>query len=171
MKVETRKCKNVVMRLSLLILIITQFIPACFAVSSDEASDAIKQADRDLGSAFVAVAEAEGAGADVSVFLSKLGSAGDFLSEAYVAFRARDYGNASLFAMECSNAVESVARDGARLKADAEREHSDRLLLTAAWSGVGLVLLLVLGFFGWKFLKRWYFRRILGMKPQVEGEQ
>jgi len=171
MKRETKGYRSVTICLTVSMLLAVWLVPACFAVDAVEASGAIGQAKRDLGSAYAVVAEAEGAGADVSVLLNKLGSAGDFLSEAYVAFRAEDYGNASLFAVECSRVVEGVAGDAARLKADAERAHSERSLLTAAGSGVGLVLLLVLGFFGWKFLKRRYFRRVLNMKPQVEGAQ
>ena len=164
---EMKSYRNVAVCLAVSVLLVVWLVPACFAVDAVEASGAIGQAERDLGSAYVVVAEAEGAGADVSVLLDKLGSAGDFLSEAYVAFRAGDYGNASLLAMECSHVVEGVAGDAARLKVDAERAHSDRLLLTATASGVGLVLLLVFGFFGWKFLKRWYFRRALDMKPRL----
>ena len=169
MKRETKSCRSIAVCLTVSMLLAVWLVPACFAVDAVEASGAIGQAERDLGSAYAVVAEAEGAGADVSVLLNKLGSAGDFLSEAYVAFRAGDYGNASLFAMECNHAVEGVAGDAARLKADAERAHSDRLLLTATASGVGLVLLLVFGFFGWRFLKRWYSRRVLDMKPEMEG--
>jgi len=169
MKHETKSCRSVAVCLSVSMLLAVWLVPACFAVDAVEASGAIGQAERDLGSAYVVVAEAEGAGADVSVLLNKLGSAGDFLSEAYVAFRAGDYGNASLFAMECNHVVSGVAGDAARLKLDAERARSDRLLLTSAGSGVGLVLLLVLGFSGWRFLKRRYHKRVLDMKPHVEG--
>jgi hypothetical protein len=171
MRVKTLKCKKTAVALCLLILMIAQFTPSCFAVSFDEASEAINQADRDLRSAFSAVAGAEVAGADVSVLLGELESAGDFLSEAFVAFRTGDYENASLFAMECRNIVEGISEDGLRLKANAESAQRNKFFLTAAGSGVGLVLLLVFGYLGWRFLKRWYFRRLLSMIPQVEGEQ
>jgi hypothetical protein len=171
MKRGTKGYRGVAVCLIVAMLLAVWFVPACFAVDAVEASSALGQAERDLGSAYVVVAEAEGAGADVSVLLNKLGSAGDFLSKAYVAFRAGDYGNASLLALECSHAVEGVAGDAAGLKANAEGAHSDGLLSAVAESGVGLVLLLVLGFLGWNFLKRWYFRRVLDMKPQVEGAQ
>ena len=171
MKRRTKGCRIIAICLIASMLLAVCLVPACFAVDIVEASSAISQAERDLGSAYVAVAEAEGVGADVSVLLNKLGSAGDFLSKAYVALRAGDYGNASMLAMECSHAVDGVAGDAARLKADADRARNDRLPLTVTESGVGLVLLLVLGFLGWKLLKRWYFRRALDMKPQVEGAQ
>jgi len=170
-KRETKSCRSIAVCLTVSMLLAVWLVPACFAVDAVEANTAIGQAERDLGSAYAVVAEAEGAGADVSVLLNKLGSAGDFLSEAYAAFRTGDYGNASVLAMECNHAVEGVAGDATRLKLDAERARSDRLLLTSVGSGVGLVLLLVLGFSGWRFLKRRYHKRVLDMKPQVEGAQ
>ena len=149
-------------------LLAVWFVPVCFAVDAVEASIVINEAERGLSSAYVVVADAEGAGADVSALLSKLDSAGDFISEAHVAFWSGDYENASVLADECSNAVKGIADDAARLKTDAEKALSDRLLLTVTESGVGLILLLVFGLLGWKLLKRHYFRRALEMKPQME---
>lgn len=171
MKRRTKGYRSVAVCLIVAMLLAVWLVPACIAVDAVEASGAISQAERDLGSAYAVVAEAERSGADVSALLNKLGSAGDFLSEAYAAFRTGDYANARALAMECSSAIEGVAGDAARLKADAERARSDRLLLTSVGSGVGLVLLLVLGFSGWRFLKRRYHKRVLDMKPQVEGAQ
>jgi hypothetical protein len=163
-----KNLRNVIVCFAVLTLTTASFLPTCFAVDATEASGAIGQAEHDLGSAFAVVAEAESAGADVSVLLNKLENADDFLTEAYIAFRAGDYGNARLFAVNCSRAVEGVADDAARFNANAETARSDRLFLTVTESGAGLVLLLVLGFFGWSFLKKRYFKRVLGMKPEVE---
>jgi hypothetical protein len=163
-----KNLRNVAVYLTVLTLTTACFLPMCFAVDAAEASGTIGQAEHDLGSALAAVAEAESAEADVSALLNKLESANDFLSEAYAAFRTGDYGNASLFAVNCSHAVEGVADDASRLNANAKTTRSDRLLLTVTESGAGLVLLLVLGLIGWRLLKRRYFRRILDMKPLVE---
>jgi len=157
--------------LVVLMLLAVCFVPGCFAVDAVEANFAIDQAERDLGSAYVVVAEAEDAGADVSALLSKLGGASDFLSAAHVAFRAEDYVAASELAVECSRAVEGVAEDAAYLTADAEKARSDGLIFAVAGSSVGLVLLDVFGFLGWRFLKKRYYKRVLDMKPIVESVQ
>ena len=155
--------------LAVFLLVAVLVVPVCFAVDSEEAINAISQAEMDLGSAYTSIVEAEGAGADVSVLLSKLNTAGVFLSEAYSEYRSADYENAGSLALECIHAVDGISDDAVRLKADSERARSDVLTLSAALSGVGLVLLLVFGFLGWRFLKRWYFRQVLKKKPQVEG--
>jgi hypothetical protein len=171
MKRGARGCRGVVVCLIAAMLLAVWLVPACSAVDSAGASGAISQAERDLSSAYVAVAEAERSGADVSALLNKLGSAGDSLSRANAAFRTGDYANASALAAECSSAVAGVAGDAARLKADADAARSDRLLFAVVVSSVGLVLLVVFGFLGWRSLRRRYFRQVLGMKPRVGGAE
>jgi hypothetical protein len=73
--------------------------------------------------------------------------------------------------VECSSAIKGVAGDAVRLKSDAEAARSNGLLFAVVELSVGLVLLVVFGFLGWKLLKRRYFKQFLGMKPQVEGTE
>src|SRR3972149_4144133 len=91
MKLRTKGCRSFFVCLTVLMLLAIWFVPDCFAVDAVGTNDAIGQAERDLSSAYVAVAEAEDAGADVSLLLNKLEGAGGFLSAAYSAFRAGDY--------------------------------------------------------------------------------
>jgi hypothetical protein len=158
--------KNAV--LILLFLAVTQLMPTCLAISSDEAGEAIEQAERNLGSAYIAVAEAESAGANVSMLLSKLRIAANLLSEAHMAFRIRDYDNSSSFAAASNHAIEGAVDEGVHLKEDAEREKINSFLLTAVLSVVGVILVLILGLLGWQYVKRVYFKQILGTKPRVE---
>jgi hypothetical protein len=147
------------------------FVPVGFAVSSDEAGTALKRAEADLGSAFAAVAEAERAGANVTLLLTRLNVADGFLSEGYAAFRSGNYDSASSSAAACSGSIEGVLDDAGLLRSSAERAQNDRVLLTAVTTGVGLVMLFALGFLGWGFLKKWFSSRVLGLRPLVEESE
>ena len=163
-----KRCGNVAFCLVVFLLVIVLEVPVCHAVDSVEASEAITQAEMAWGPAYALVVEAEGVGANVSELLSRLDATLGLLSRAYSEFGSGDYDNASVLAFECRLAVEGVAGDAAALKADLERARNDKLIFSAAWSGVGLVLVFVFGFLGWRSLKRWYFRMVLKKKPQVE---
>lgn len=163
-------CRSLVVYLIMATLLAIWFVPACLAADASGATGSMRQAEHDLNLAYVAVAEAEDAGASVSALLNTLGSAGDLLSKAYAAFEAGDYDNSIMLSMDCSHSVEGIATKAANLKVDAERARSDGLLIAVAESSVGLVLLLALGLVGWKFLKRRYFGRLMDMQPQT-GEE
>jgi hypothetical protein len=169
MKCKAKGYRGVAVCLIVAVFLAVWVVPASFAVDDVGASAAIGQAEHDLDSAYVVVAEAEGAGADVSTLLNKLSNGGDFLSEAYAAFKTGDYVNASASAEKCISAVNGVADDAARLKTDAETARTNGFLFAVVGSSVGLVLLVVFGFLGWKLLKLRYFKQVMGMKPQLEG--
>ena len=147
-------------------LFMVQFVHFCSAISYTEASEALELAENDLNSAFVAVAEAESAGAVVSELLEKLNLAGVFLSESQSSFGAEDYDRAFSSATACIVAVEDLVGSSRYLKVQAETVYNDRLFLTAIGSSVGLALVLFLGFIFWRFIKRRYFKRTFEMKPK-----
>jgi len=149
------------------ILTFSGFIDTCFAADKAAADEALTDAENDLASAFVAVEDAEQVGANTSEMLAKLKFAGNLLADAYNAHRLGDYDNACSYAMNCSDSVNRIASEAAGLKLEAEKAYSERLFETAAVSSAGLSVLLILSLFGWRFLKRRHFKRILGMKPEV----
>ena len=150
-----------------LVLFSVEFVSLGFAVSYDEATVSLEQAEQDLGSAFAKVAAAESAGADISILLDKLEVAGSFISDARLALKIGDYDSVFSSAVSCSNTVNSVVEDAERLSVDAEIDHRARLTTTMVVSGFGVCLLVVFGLYGWRLLKRWYFKRVLKMKPEV----
>ena len=145
--------------------------PVCFAVGVDEAGAVLDQAERDLSSAFVAVAEAGDSGADVAGLLERLSVAGDYLSGARVAYRVGDYERAYSDSIACSSSLDGVASDAMQLQAAVENERSEGMLFAVVGSGVGLVLLCILGLLGWRYLSKWYLRRAMDLKPVVEDRQ
>lgn len=143
-------------------------VPACFAVDAIEAISSINQAEFELNSAFEAVAIANNVGAHVGILLDDLEVASSFLTNAYTVFRYGDYETAILLAMKCKTAVEGIDIESDRLEAEAIQTKTNTILFKAFWTGIGLIILLVLSFIGWRVLKKWYFKQVLKMKPNVE---
>ena len=153
------------------LLIFAYVLPVCFAVDIDQAGDGISRAEQTLGLAYNAVAGAAASGADVSDMLQKLDVAGSLLSEAHADFRGGDYDNALGKAVSCENALIGLVDQATSLRTEALRSSNERFIVSGISSVVGLILVLVFGFLGWRSLKRWHFRRVLDMKPGVEETQ
>ena len=146
------------------ILLFSWFAHLCFA---DKAEKALIDAEHDLASAYVAVAEAEKAGANVSRLLVKVEFTGNLLADAYNAYRTYDYDKAYLCAINCSDSGDGIVYAASSLKLEAEEAYSTRLFITAAISSAVLSVLFVLSLFGWKYFKNKYLKRVFGMKPEV----
>ena len=142
----------------------------CIAVDRSEAQHALSNAEKAVVSAYLAVAEAESVGANVSGLIFKLQVAAYWLAKANNALRLGNYDEAQNFAKECVETVEGVQYEAKILMEEAERSRSERLFLSAGWSSVGLSFLFVFSLFGWRRLRRFYVKRVLKMKPEVIGE-
>ena len=143
-------------------------IPACFGIDVVGASEAINQAEMKIALAFSAVADAYNAGADVKELLEKLVVAGDFLTEANMAFRSGDFETAYSLALNCRSNIENLDTEAEVLMANVYAEKNNLIIWTVTGSFVGLILLVVLGIIGWRFLKRHYYERVFDMKPTVD---
>jgi hypothetical protein len=148
-------------------LTLAWLMPTCIAVDKTSGEEALAKAESDLASAYMAVAEAERVGANISELLNKLRLAGDLLAETNNTCRLGDYDGAYSYATNCSDTVEGIASQALEMKLEAEKTCSERLFFTAALSSIGLSALFVVSLFGWRFFKRKYVRRVLGMKPEV----
>ena len=157
-----------------LVLFLFCFVAERFPLAvcgSDDVVLRISGAESAVGQAYVAVSEAEGAGANVSGLVAKLNEAGELLARANTAFRAGDSANADSLVGQCLVSVDGIVVDAKALKGQAESAGQSRLFLTVALSSVGLSVLFVVSLFAWRFLKWRYIKRVLGMKPEevVEG--
>ena len=154
------------------IMIAIGFSPKCFAATSaTDAKLSIDQAKIDLNSAFAAVSRISDAGGSVNALISRLDASGNSLSGAYIAFNSGDYEGAALLASECSRSAAGLIVDAQQLESRALLTENDTLLFTAIASGVGLILLILLGVAGWKALKKRFLKQILDLKPELEGTQ
>jgi hypothetical protein len=164
------KIYNVLVAFILAILVFGYFARACFAVSPTDAGGALRNAEENLALAYVYVAEAERAGANISELLARLVYAGGLLAEAKNSYGAGDYERAYSLAINCSSAVNNVASEASDLKLKAEEAYGERLLFTVGISSAGLSVLFVLSLFVWRSLRKWYVGRVLKMKPIVEDK-
>jgi len=164
------------LRLLLIFLVLSAFMSSPFvlgthASSQVVAASAVSRAEEVLASAYEAVLEAEGAGANVSVLVARLNEAGDLLAQAQVLYRLEDFEGAARFADLCGEIGEEVRIKALELRDLAVEEASQRFTWTMIGSIVGVVVILCLSFLGWRAFKRRYFRRVLGMRPEVGSDE
>lgn len=145
-------------------------LSGCFSAygsGQTEASGKMADADHAIMNAFGAVVEAEKAKANVTDLVLRLDSAGALLAKAETAFRVGDYGNATVWAQQSLEQVQGVESEAQSLKSDAEIAGQNQLIITGAFSSIGVVLLLAVGLFGWRYLKNRFVRNVMKMKPEV----
>ena len=151
----------------LMLLVFSWLMQACSAVDRSVAEEALVNAESGLASAYVAVAEAEGAGANVSSLLTKLNVAGRFLAKAHNCYRTGDFNGAVDYANLSVESVKSIVREAEELKALAADEYKERCFQTEAAFVLAVVLIVVGSITGWLFFKKRYLEKALRMRPEV----
>jgi len=159
--------KSFVFLLVLLVFVSAVSVFEASALSEDVAALAIEEAEGVMASAYEAVLKAEGAGANVSVLVTRLNDAGDDLAQAHVSYRVGDFEGAARFADLCREIGEGVRVEALGLRDLAVAEAGQRFRWTMTGSIVGVVAIAFLSFLGWNVFKRRYYRRVLGMRPEV----
>ena len=139
--------------------------------SEDVASLAINQAEDVVTSAYRAVLDAEQARANVSSLLAQLNDAGEFLANAQIAFRLEDFDEAVRLADLGCDIGESVKNEASELRVDAYGSRVMDSWLTVTGSLVGVVVVVLGSFWGWRVFKRRYYQRVLRMKPEVAKDE
>lgn len=161
-----KECQFIAFCITALIIAV-MYVPACFAVEVSEASIAIRQAEQDLNDTFVKVFEVDSVGGDISLLLNKLNKGVVKLSEANAAFKTGDYLNAVVMAKDCSDFVNGVENEAANLLSYAKEKQSNMILSTVFVSFFGVLFVIIIGFMGWRFLRKRYFKGVLNKHPKV----
>lgn len=159
------RCKSAFI-LAAMVLISSVF-PICLGTDEVEATDALSSAEDSLSSAYLAVMNAETAGADISKLQETLNTAGNSLADAYNTYRTGNFSMAVLYANDCINKVNGVTSEAMTLKLIAEEAYTRRLLTTTGVSITVLCALFVLSLWGWRVMKKRYLKKVLEMKPEV----
>ena len=157
-----------------LVLFVLLVLPAPIFVSvglaeinKNAAASTIEGAEASVASAHEAVLEAEQNGADVSDLVVVLNDAAELLAEANIAYGLGQFDEAAGFAGLCLEASEAVRSDAVALRVETQGARVWELWLNLIGSLVGVVVVVFGGLVGWGYVKKRYFKRALGMKPEV----
>ena len=148
------------------------FVPSVMALDvEDVASSAIESAESAVNLAYEAVLEAEGVGANVLGLLDELDDGVEALSKAYMSNRVGSFDDAIYFADLCCDLVGGIEAEANELRDVTVVDRSQHFVFTFFGSVLAVGCISCGGFFGWRFLKSWYHRRVLKMKPEVASNE
>jgi len=155
--------------ISLIFLIcFSTFISNSFSLSSkEEAAAAIRDAEEVLVDAYQTVSAAESAGANASSLFEELDAAGKLLAQANVSYRTGDFDRAVSFARNSLQVGSRVYIEASELRSLAETKASQYFVYSTIWSIVGIGVVTVFSLLSWRAFKRYYYKRVLKMKPEV----
>jgi hypothetical protein len=142
-------------------------LSACAPSSQEVAVSSVSEAEQSIAQAYVAVLDAERVGGNVSGLLVRLNDAAGLLSNASTALDAGNFDEASRLAVLSRQVGGGVWDDAERLRVETVDAGVDRFWLLCGVSVVSVVVVVFVSFVGYQYFKRWYFRRLLKMKPKV----
>lgn len=142
--------------------------PRAYGLGSAEAMQRIDAAEASLADAFRKVSDAESAGANVSSLIGRMNEAAGYLDLAEVAYVDGDFDLAYNKASECASLAGNVAGDAVELKSQAAIA-AGGWWMVVGFSVVGAVVFSFVLYSVWVWLRRFYARRVLKMRPEVVG--
>jgi len=136
------------------ILVFTSFAGShVLGATESEALDAVVEAEETIVYFYGAVAEADRAGANVSVLMATLGEAGEFLSKAEFSYGRGDFDSAVDFANQSQSVLYGLVEEAEVLTENVIKENYLDFLV-AVGSAIGAVSIICGGFAAWFFLKK-----------------
>ncbi len=139
--------------------------------AADDAQAAISLAESRLQSAYGKVLLAEEAGANVSVLLSKLDSCAGLLSQAHMSYRVGNSSEALSFADQCIAGLYGIEAEAGSLRDKAVSDGRQGVLVSSGISALAVIVIAVLSVFGWRFFRKWYSARVMGMRLEVQADE
>lgn len=125
-----------------------------FCYDRQDAEDIIREAENEISECYIAVCEAEKAGANVSELLATLNEAGWLLSRAKLAYNHGDYDLAVELANQSMAALDGFIERANALMDDAVQEGFFNFTVNFVGSAVGAVAVVVGGYAVWFYSKR-----------------
>lgn len=137
-------------------LVLVGSAAVCIGVGEVEARSAVGEAEQKVNVGYVAVAEAQKAGANVTDLLLVLDDAGVLLSRAHLALEKGDFDLAYALAVESKAKLDGFDVEANALRDSASQARSMDFAVNVVGSGVGSVVVVAVGFLVWRLLKKKY---------------
>lgn len=154
--------------MALLSVLFCILVPSASGVSSREgAVSTVSEAEQSIAQVYEAVVDAESAGANVSSLLVGLNDAVGLLSEAQLALEVGDFEECIRLAELSREAGSGVGNEARALEVEANYAYVNLSWWFAGGSVLGVSVVILASFFGYRYFKRWYYQRLLKMKPTV----
>jgi hypothetical protein len=126
----------------------------CFGTDRENAFSAISAAEEKVVSCYMAVADAQRAGANVSDLLEVLNEAGWLLSKAKLAYSMEDFESAFAYANNSKLMLDKFVEKAEMLRLEAEQKRRWDFMLNFVGSAVGAFCIIVGGSAIWVFMKK-----------------
>jgi hypothetical protein len=151
----------------LVMFLLLSYPVVSWSVESGEAESMVASASDGVEEAYVAVVEAERAGGDVAELVSRLNDAISLLEVAERSLGSGEYDDAFEIAEEVLSQTGTISEEAQSLREmaelRAETEFRNRLVLSLIVS----FFVILFGYAGWFYFKRYYMRKIAETKPEV----
>jgi len=138
-----------------------------FCSGESDLDSVLNEAEAKLQTAYAAVLQAEKSGGNVTFLVIKLSVAASLMADAHNAYRIGRYEDAYRYAVSCCDMLDGVVEEAEIIRAEAIQTYNKNMYRAIAESSIALALLVLCSVFGWRFFKKWYFRRLLKMRPEV----
>jgi hypothetical protein len=125
----------------------------CYAAGEADARSAVANADQRVSACYLAVADAQKAGANVSGLVSTLNDAGLLLSRAHLALAGGNFDSASALATQCVAKLDGFEGGADGLRVSASQARFMDFVVNIVGSAVGAVVVVVGGVLIWLYLK------------------
>lgn len=126
----------------------------CKAASEADAQSAVNDASQRIATCYEAVANANNVGANVSILLKVLNSAGDLLSRAQLAFAHGDFNSSYVLALQSQQALAGFDAHATNLQNSAARAGYTDFMVNVVGSLAGTAAVLAGSFVLWSRLKK-----------------
>ncbi len=176
MTLPLNRCVNVLFSVRLRFLFVVTLLSVVFwslvfsasgRSGQDAAISAVSEGEFSLARAYAAAVGAESAGANVARLLVELNDAVELLSKARLALEAGDFEESVRLAELAIEAGSGVEHEAHALEVEANDAHVGLVWWIAGGSVLGVSVVFLVSFLGYRIFKRWYYQRLLKMKPRI----